>query len=82
VSNVLQIAEDEQGRPIGDLQVSDVIHKVYIKVDEEGTEAAAATAVVMLRSAMPMHRDEIELKFDQLPGTCASTAKSRCSTSH
>ncbi|KAI7837490.1 hypothetical protein COHA_008681 [Chlorella ohadii] len=63
--DITQIAEDEQGRPIGDLQVSDVIHKVYIKVDEEGTEAAAATAVVMLRAAMPMHREEIELKFDR-----------------
>jgi hypothetical protein len=30
------------------------------QVDEEGTEAAAATAVVMLRSAMPMHRQAVE----------------------
>jgi len=46
-----------------DLFISDVFHKAYVNVDEEGTEAAAATAVIMSVTSAPA--DPIEITVDR-----------------
>jgi serpin B len=52
------ITEEEE------LMITDVLHKATITVDEEGTEAAAATAVIIgVTSAMP--EDPISLVIDR-----------------
>jgi serpin B len=46
-----------------DLFIGEVIHKAFVSVDEAGTEAAAATAVVMPTAAMP--EEPVEVTVDR-----------------
>jgi len=46
------------------LAIGSVIHKAFVDVNEEGTEAAAATAVMMRLTAMPSMEPPAEFKAD------------------
>jgi len=45
--------------------IGDVLHKTFLEVNEEGTEAAAVTAVKMLATAMPEPEERFSLVLDR-----------------
>jgi serine protease inhibitor len=50
--------------------ISDVLHKTFVEVNEEGTEAAAVTGVKMMMTAMPRPNEKFSFVCDH-PFLCA-----------
>jgi serpin B len=54
-----------EGAGPGDLAISKVLHKTFLEIDEKGTEAAAATAIMMERAMiMQPTEDPVEFRAD------------------
>ncbi|MBQ6845877.1 MAG: hypothetical protein IJO61_01980, partial [Oscillospiraceae bacterium] len=60
-----ELAEFKPMVTFEDMWIEDVLHKTYIEIDEEGTEAAAVTAVGMGGSGSAEPPEPIELKFNK-----------------
>ena len=48
-----------------EVHISDVIHKTFIEVDQNGTEAAAATVILMTKNSLPMPEEIKEFKANR-----------------
>jgi serpin B len=46
------------------LFIGQVVHKAFVEVNEEGTEAAAATGVAMKRASMPLRPERFTFRAD------------------
>ncbi len=57
-------------KPPENLFIGDVIHKTFVEVNEEGTEAAAVTGVKMMATAVPTKTDKFTFICDH-PFVCA-----------
>jgi serpin B len=51
--------------PEGPLFISEVLHKAYIAIDERGTRAGAATAVIMAPGAAPQQEPPKIVRLDR-----------------
>lgn len=50
---------------LGNVYISKIFHKAKIRVDEKGTEAAAATEIIMTKGAAPSFEEKIDFIVDK-----------------
>lgn len=49
--------------PLRNITVDKVIHKAFVEVNEEGTEAAAVTAAIFVFKSASSSRDDLPVQF-------------------
>lgn len=65
LSDVFTPAANFSGFSDEPLYLSDIIQRCYVKTDEEGTEAAAVTVAIMVKSTVSRPRKAKEITFDR-----------------
>lgn len=65
VENAFSPAADFSAMSDEALYIGDVLQSVRVQVDEEGTRAAAATAVMMMEACAPMTEPPVEMRVDR-----------------
>ena len=65
VKRIFSNKADFKGISRSGLRVSDVLQKTHINVDEKGTEAAAVTAVIMVRTSLGRPEKVVEMNVNR-----------------
>ena len=67
IDSIFQYGDFKNMTAVGDMEVSSVVQKVYVKVDEAGTEAAAVTAACCMAGCCPgmAPPPELVITFDR-----------------
>jgi serpin B len=65
IKRAFSASADFSGMCAEPTMISKVVHKAYVDTNEEGSEAAAATGVAMVRASMPLKQEPFTFRADR-----------------